>query len=72
MKSQGLLTEKEFNAASEVSKKILAEAEIDFTQFQNASSTSMKAVTSIIQIFYKIYQFMEMPGFELEKIRLAK
>ena len=67
-----MLTEKEFNAASEVPRKILAEAEIDFTQFQNVSSTSMKGVTSVIQMFYKIFQFMEIPGFELEKIRLAK
>ncbi len=72
LKNQGLLTEKEFNAASEVPRKILAEAEIDFTQFQNVSSTSMKGVTSVIQMFYKIFQFMEIAGFELEKIRLAK
>jgi site-specific DNA recombinase len=72
LQSQGVLSLEEFNAAVEVPKRLLKEEEMQMEQIQTKDLSTFKVYAEIIQLFRKAYEFMQLPGFELEKIRLAK
>jgi hypothetical protein len=72
LQSQGVLSLDEFNAAVEVPKRLLKEEEMQMEQIQTKDLSTFKVCAEIIQLFRKAYEFMQLPGFELEKIRLAK
>ena len=72
LKSQGLLSEKEFDAAVEVSNQLLRQQELETSAIKTTDLNSMKVSASLIQLFRKAYDFMHLSGFELEKVRLAK
>ena len=72
LKSQGLLSEKEFDAAVEVPNRLLRPQELDLSSLRTTDLNSLKVSGSIIQLFSKAYDFMHLSGFELEKVRLAK
>ncbi len=72
LKTKGLLSESEFDAAVSVSNRLLKEHELNLDQIKTTDLNSMKISASLIQLFRKAYDFMHLSGFELEKVRLAK
>lgn len=72
LKSQGLLSEKEFLAAVEIPTQLLKQQELDLAAIQTTDLNTMKVSANIIQLFRKAYDFMNLTGFELQKVRLAK
>lgn len=72
LKEKGLLSEEEFSAVVRVPRKLLERIEIDVSSIKANDITTLKLSASIIQFFRKAYDFMQLNGFELEKVRLAK
>ena len=72
LKDKNLLSEKEFEAAVAVPNRLLQQHEVDLSQINTTDLTTFKVAASIIQLFRRAYDFMQLNGFELEKIRLAK
>ncbi len=72
LKEKGLLSEEEFSAVARVPRKLLEQIEIDVSSIKANDLTTLKLSASIIQFFRKAYDFMQLNGFELEKVRLAK
>lgn len=72
LKSQGLLSEKEFSAAVDVPTQLLKLQELDLSATKTTDLNTMKVSASIIQHFRKAYDFINLTGFELQKVRLAK
>lgn len=69
---KGLLTDAEYEAASTVSIKLMQEKIVDFDSFQSADMKTFEKGKRIIQLFQKAYEFMQIDGNSLEKIKLAK
>lgn len=72
LKNKGLLSAKEFEAAVGVSNQLLQQHKLEIDQIRTSNLATFKVAASIIQMFRRAYDFMQLPGNELEKVRLAK
>jgi hypothetical protein len=71
-RQDGVLSQAEFDAAVSVPFQQLEEKSVELSVDEATNLKDFQESIGIIQLFQKVYDFMKVDGFELEKIKMAK